>query len=72
MNNQQQVDKKRHGSKIIRSESLNVTATSLISFSSFCREIRERAWSEREKRRMERERERESGTRRNRERERGA
>ena len=30
MNNQQQVDKKRHGSKIMRSKSLNVTATSLI------------------------------------------
>ncbi len=31
MNNQQQVDKKRHGSKIMRSKSLTVTATSLIS-----------------------------------------
>jgi hypothetical protein len=30
MNNQQQVDKKRHGSKIMRNKSLNVTATSLI------------------------------------------
>jgi hypothetical protein len=65
MNNQQQVDKKRHGSKIMRSKSLNVTATSLIS--SFFREIRKRAYSERE-----RERERESGTRRDGERERGA
>ncbi len=31
MNNQQQVDKKRHSSKMMRSKSLNVTATSLIS-----------------------------------------
>ena len=49
MNNQQQVDKKRHGSKIMRSKSLNVTATSLIfpfsqnSGASIKRE-RERKW----------------------------
>jgi hypothetical protein len=54
MNNQQQVDKKRHGSKIMRSKSLNVTATSLISFSFFAK-----FGSEHEKEKEERERERE-------------
>ena len=56
MNNQQQVDKKRHGSKIMRSKSLNVTATSLISsfFAKFGSKHTAR----------EKERERESGTRR--------
>ncbi len=49
MNNQQQVDKKRHSSKMMRSKSLNVTATSLIfpfsrnSGASIKRE-REREW----------------------------
>ena len=62
MNNQQQVDKKRHGSKIMRSKSLNVTATSLIFpfFAKFRSEHKKR------------ERERENGTRTNGERERGA
>jgi hypothetical protein len=55
MNNQQQVDKKRHGSKIMRSKSLNVTATSLIFpfFAKFRSEHKKR------------ERERENGTRTN-------
>ena len=53
MNNQQQVDKKRHGSKIMRSKSLNVTATSLI-FSFFAK-----SGSEYEAREKEKERERE-------------
>ena len=50
MNNQQQVGKKRHGSKIMRSKSLNVTATSLIFpfFAKFTSEHkkrkREREW----------------------------
>jgi hypothetical protein len=63
MNNQQQVDKKRHGSKIMRSKSLNVTATSLI-FPFFFAKFR----SEHKKR----GRERENGTRTNEKRERGA
>ena len=56
MNNQQQVDKKRHGSKIMRSKSLNVTATSLISsfFLFFAK-----SGSEYEAREKEKERERE-------------
>jgi hypothetical protein len=56
MNNQQQVDKKRHSSKMMRSKSLNVTATSLISsfFAKFGSELKAK----------ERERERESNTRR--------
>ncbi len=54
MNNQQQVDKKRHGSKIMRSKSLNVTATSLIS-SFFFAKFR----SEYGKKEKESERERE-------------
>ena len=55
MNNQQQVDKKRHGSKIMRSKSLNVTATSLISsFFSFFAKF----GSEYEARKKEKERER--------------
>ena len=66
MNNQQQVDKKRHGSKVMRSKSLSVTATSLISsfflFAKF--------GSEYEAREKERERERKSGTRRDGEKER--
>jgi hypothetical protein len=67
MNNQQQVDKKRHGSKIMRSKSVNVTATSLISsFFSFFAKF----GSEYEAREKERERERKSGTRRDGERER--
>jgi hypothetical protein len=37
MNNQQQVDKKRHSRKMMQSKSLNVTATSLISVPSFSR-----------------------------------
>ncbi len=42
MNNQQQVDKKRHSSKMMRSKSLNVTATSLISsfFAKFGSELK--------------------------------
>jgi hypothetical protein len=59
MNNQQQVDKKRHGSKIMRSKSLNVTATSLI-FPLFAKFRSE----------QKKEKERESGTRTNGERER--
>jgi hypothetical protein len=65
MNNQQQVDKKRHGSKIMRSKSLNVTATSLI-FPFFAK------FGSEHKREKEREGERKSGTRTNGERERGA
>ena len=64
MNNQQQVDKKRHGSKIMRSKSLNVTATSLIfpfsrnSGATIKREKRERvARVQMEKEREERKRE---------------
>jgi hypothetical protein len=57
MNNQQQVDKKRHSSKIMRSKSLNMTATSLISLFS----QNSGASMKREK-----ERERDSGTRRHR------
>ena len=59
MNNQQQVDKKRHGSKIMRSKSLNVTATSLIfpfsrnSGASIKRE-REREWHAYKQRKRER------------------
>jgi hypothetical protein len=64
MNNQQQVDKKRHGSKIMRSKSLNVTATSLISSFFFSRN------SGASMKRKKEKRERESGTRRDGERER--
>ena len=68
MNNQQQVDKKRHGSKVMRSKSLSVTATSLISsfflFAKF--------GSEYEAREKEKEREREKVARVEMERERGA
>ncbi len=62
MNNQQQVDKKRYSSKIMRSKSFNVTATSLISsfFAKFGSEHKVK----------EKERERKSGTRRDRDRER--
>ena len=55
MNNQQQVDKKRHGSKIMRSKSVNVTAISLISFFLFFA----KSGSEYEAREKEKERERE-------------
>jgi hypothetical protein len=64
MNNQQQVDKKRHGSKIMRSKSLNVTATSLIfpffsrnSEASIKRERERMARVQMEKEREERKRE---------------
>jgi hypothetical protein len=53
MNNQQQVDKKRHGSKIMRSKSLNVTATSLI-FPFFAKFRSEHKKRERERERMAR------------------
>ncbi len=61
MNNQQQVDKKRHGSKM-RSKSLNVTATSLIfpffsrnSEASIKREKeREREWHAYKRKKRER------------------
>ena len=53
MNNQQQVDKKRHGSKIMRSKSLNVTATSLI-FPFFAKFRSEQKKRERERERMAR------------------
>ena len=53
MNNQQQVDKKRHGSKIMRSKSLNVTATSLI-FPFFAKFRSEHKKREEERERMAR------------------
>ena len=53
MNNQQQVDKKRHGSKIMRSKSLNVTATSLI-FPFFSRNSEASIKRERKRQRMAR------------------
>ena len=59
MNNQQQVDKKRHGSKIMRSKSLNVTATSLI-FPFFAKSRTEHKKRKRERvARVQMERERE-------------
>jgi hypothetical protein len=67
MNNQQQVDKKRHGSKIMRSKTLNVTATSLISFFPFSRNSGANM-----KREKEREREREKVARVEMKKERGA
>jgi len=70
MNNQQQVDKKRHGSKIMRSKSVNVTATSLIS--SFFLFSRNSGASMKRERKREREREREKVARVEMERERGA
>ncbi len=67
MNSQQQVDKKRHGSKIMRSKSVNVTAISLIFFLFFAK-----FGSEYEAREKEKEREREKAARVEMERERGA
>ena len=59
MNNQQQVDKKRHGSKIMQSKSLNVTATSLISsfFAKFRSEHKKRKRERVARVQMEKERE---------------
>jgi hypothetical protein len=59
MNNQQQVDKKRHGSKIMRSKSLNVTTTSLIFpfFAKFRSEHKKRKRERVARVQMEKERE---------------
>jgi hypothetical protein len=56
MNNQQQVDKKRHSSEMMQIKSLNVIATSLISFFSQSSETTIKA----------KEKERESGRRKDR------